>query len=227
MPVFRVQKNENYTTMCNYHLRDKSLSLKAKGLLSMFLSLPDSWHYSVRGLVAISKENRSSIMSGLKELEAAGYLVRNQRRDSSGRMADIEYIISELPTVSPWSENPTTDNPTSEKPTAEKPITENLPGISTKLLSKEGINTERRKYRGDKASAHVYGKYKNVVLSADEYSALQQDFPNDFAFKIERLSEYMASTGKTYENHLATIRSWARKDGGGRNSYSYLPGESL
>lgn len=86
MAVFRVEKNKNYTVMSNVHLRDEKLSLKAKGLLSMFLSLPDNWNYNISGLAKISKESRSSINSGLKELEAAGYLVRRQLRDRKIRL---------------------------------------------------------------------------------------------------------------------------------------------
>ena len=78
MAVFRVEKDSNYTTMCNYHLRDKGLSLKAKGLLSLFLSLPDEWHYSVRGISAICKEGVDGINSTLQELEKNGYLIRHE-----------------------------------------------------------------------------------------------------------------------------------------------------
>ena len=93
IPVFRVEKNGNYTTMSNYHLQDKALSLKAKGLLSMLLSLPDSWSYSVRGLAAISREGKDGIRSGLQELERYGYLIRKQKRCASGKMGLIEYVI--------------------------------------------------------------------------------------------------------------------------------------
>lgn len=86
MAVFRVEKNANYTTMCNYHLRDQTLSLKAKGLLSMLLSLPDTWHYSVRGLAAISLEGVDGILTALKELETHGYLERRQLRQPNGRL---------------------------------------------------------------------------------------------------------------------------------------------
>lgn len=101
MAVFRVEKDLNYTTMCNYHLRDQSLSLKAKGLLSMLLSLPDSWKYSVRGLAAISREGPDGIMAGLKELEQRGYLERHQTRQMNGRMGQIEYVIFEMPNKKP------------------------------------------------------------------------------------------------------------------------------
>ena len=83
MPVFRVEKNSNYTTMCNYHLRDQGLSLKGKGLLSMLLSLPDTWNYSVRGLSSITPDGVDGVLTALKELERLGYLERNQQRESN------------------------------------------------------------------------------------------------------------------------------------------------
>ena len=97
MAVFRVEHIHNYTVMSNHHLRDKRLSLKAKGLLSMALSLPDSWEYSVRGLAAICKESVDAIRAAVRELEAAGYIIRRQKRGENGRIIDIEYIIYEKP----------------------------------------------------------------------------------------------------------------------------------
>lgn len=94
MAVIRTIKNDNYTTMCNTHLRDKNLSLKAKGLLSMMLSLPDKWHYSVKGLEGICKESKNTINSVLNELEDNNYLVR-RRRYCNGKISDWEYIIFE------------------------------------------------------------------------------------------------------------------------------------
>ena len=94
MAVIRTIKNENYTTMCNTHLRDKNLSLKAKGLLSMMLSLPDKWHYSVKGLEGICKESKNTINSVLNELEDNNYLVR-RRRYCNGNISEWEYIIFE------------------------------------------------------------------------------------------------------------------------------------
>ena len=96
MAVIRVEKNRNFTTMSNYHLRDKDLSLKAKGLLSQILSLPDDWDYSVRGLASICLEGKDCIVTTLKELEIKGYLVRKQLRDANGRLSGIEYIIYEI-----------------------------------------------------------------------------------------------------------------------------------
>ena len=94
MAVIRTIKNENYTTMCNTHLRDKNLSLKAKGLLSTMLSLPDKWHYSVKGLEGICKESKNTINSVLNELEDNNYLVR-RRRYCNGKISEWEYIIFE------------------------------------------------------------------------------------------------------------------------------------
>ena len=112
MAIFRIERTKDYTVMSNYHLRDSSLSLKSKGLLSMMLSLPDEWNYSIRGLASICKEGVDAIGSALRELEKTGYIVRNQLRDSNGRIKDTEYIIYEQakkPNISESS--PCTENP--------------------------------------------------------------------------------------------------------------------
>lgn len=97
MAVFRIEKTRNYTVMSNHHLRNAGLSLKSKGLLSMMLSLPEDWNYTTRGLAKICKEGTDSIGSALKELEHAGYIVRNRLRDSKGKIVDVEYVIYETP----------------------------------------------------------------------------------------------------------------------------------
>src|SRR5699024_8313557 len=88
MAVFRIEKTRDYTVMYNHHLRNAGLSLKSKGLLSMMLSLPEAWNYTTRGLAKICKEGTDSIGSALKELERAGYIVRNRLRDSKGKIVD-------------------------------------------------------------------------------------------------------------------------------------------
>ena len=95
MAVFRIEKTRDYTVMSNHHLRNAELSLKSKGLLSMMLSLPEDWNYTTRGLAKICKEGTDSIGSALKELERAGYIVRNRLRDSKGKIVDVEYVIYE------------------------------------------------------------------------------------------------------------------------------------
>ena len=157
MAVFRVQKTGNFTIMANHHLRDRTLSLKAKGLLSVLLSLPETWEYSVAGLAKILREGVGSISSGLKELEAAGYVRRRQRRDARGRMADTEYEVYEVPCLhasgaaggpvenlckngaaepdgaaeSPDAGRPPVDEPSAENPGAENPHAESAPQINT------------------------------------------------------------------------------------------------
>ena len=95
MAVFRIERTRDYTVMSNHHLRNEKLSLKAKGLLSMMLSLPDDWNYTTRGLAKICKEGVDAIGGALRELETAGYIVRHQLRDRQGRISDTEYVIYE------------------------------------------------------------------------------------------------------------------------------------
>ena len=97
MAVYRVERTKDYTVMSNYHLKDTALSLKAKGLLSMFLSFPDDWNYTTRGLASICKEGVEAIGNTIKELEKAGYIVRRQLRGANGRITDTEYVIYEKP----------------------------------------------------------------------------------------------------------------------------------
>ena len=108
MSVIRVHKTNNFTIMSNHHFKEKRMSLKAKGLLSLMLSLPEDWNYSVSGLVKLSKDGKDSVMSALSELEEFGYLTRERVVDSKGRFAGVEYNIYE--------------QPQQEKPIAEKPI---------------------------------------------------------------------------------------------------------
>ena len=128
MAVFRVEKNNGYTVMSNHHLRNKELTLKAKGLLSQMLSLPDDWDYTLKGLAFINREQIDAIREAVKELETAGYIVRSRERDEKGRLRGADYVIYETPQPAsdlPTLENPTLDNPTLEKPTLEKPTLEN------------------------------------------------------------------------------------------------------
>ena len=141
MAVFRVERNTGYTVMSNHHLRNKELSLKAKGLLSQMLSLPEDWDYTLAGLSHINREKIDAIREAVKELEKAGYIVRSRERDEKGRLRGADYVIYEQPQPRepeaatsggqppildlPTLENPTLDNPTLEKPTQEKPTLEN------------------------------------------------------------------------------------------------------
>ena len=131
MAVFRVERTQNYTVMSNYHLRDKGLSLKAKGLLSLMLSLPEDWDYTLSGLARISLEGKDAIRAAVVELEKAGYVQRRQTTDKKGKFASNEYIIREYPVShEPPPEGPSSANPLSENPTTEKPSTENTTQIN-------------------------------------------------------------------------------------------------
>ena len=184
MAVIRVEKNKNYTVMSNVHLRDKALSLKAKGLLSLILSLPDDWQYNVKGLAAISKEGRSGRTSGLQELEAAGYLERRQLRGEHGKLAQVEYVVFEAPRP-PLAENPATADPATENPVTGKPVTEDRAQISTEEQITEKQNTDLSKYRFNSCrdaaeiSAEEMRKeretYRQLILENIEYDILCQD----------------------------------------------------
>ncbi len=127
MGVFRIEKTGNYTVMSNYHFKDKSISLKAKGLLSQMLSLPDDWDYTLKGLASINKEGKDAIRSAIKELENAGYVYRRQRYDAKGQFSHNEYFVFEYPDkiqkhiIPPLSENPSSENPTTDNPQTENP----------------------------------------------------------------------------------------------------------
>lgn len=127
MAVFRVEKTKDFTIMCNHHLRNTELSLKAKGLLSLMLSLPEDWDYTTKGLAHICKDGVDSITTALKELERHGYLTRQRLRNENGQLGDIEYTIHEKPVTaeksgdSPKRENPRQVNPGQEEPGQENP----------------------------------------------------------------------------------------------------------
>ena len=97
MAVFRVEKTKDFTIMSNHHLRNTELSLKAKGLLSLMLSLPEDWDYTTRGLASICKEGVDSVCATVRELEAAGYIIRRRIRDKNGQMRGMEYTVLEQP----------------------------------------------------------------------------------------------------------------------------------
>lgn len=205
MAIFRLEKNKNYTVMSNYHLRDKNLSLKAKGLLSFMLSLPDDWDYSLNGLVKVLKENETSIKTALKELKKYGYLKVEKLLPNQTKSAKIEYIYNIY-------ENPNKqqdiDNQEVENLGVEIQGVENQTQINTNKQNTKKINTKE-----------YYGEYKNVFFTDEQYEKLLKEFPNDYEERIQRLDDYMQSTGKKYKDCLATIRVWAKKDG---NNKEYI-----
>ena len=146
MSIIRVHKTNNFTVMSNTHFKEKAMSLKAKGLLSLMLSLPDDWNYSISGLVRLSKDGKDSVMTALAELEEFGYLTRHRTTDSKGKFSGVEYNIFEQP----QRDNPSAENPNSAEQNAEKTNAENPSQLNTKesitndkLLNKE--NTKENK----------------------------------------------------------------------------------
>lgn len=155
MAVFRVEKTRDYTVMANHHLKNRALTLKAKGLLSLMLSLPEDWDYTLKGLSLISVEGIDAIREAVRELECAGYIIRSRERNGKGQLKGTEYVIYEKPHSSeappggekPAQENPTLDNPTQEKPmlgspALAEPIQENPMQLNTKGLKTYPENTQ-------------------------------------------------------------------------------------
>ena len=158
MPVIRVNKTKDYTVMANYHFRDKNLSLKAKGLLSMMLSLPDGWGYSIEGLVKLSSDGRASVMAALNELEKFNYLKRSRARDLSGKLGEAVYDIFE--------------QPMSDFPTLEKPTLENRTLLNTNRLNTKVLNTNNKKVSKEQSSKPVEN-FDSIIEEATESEELR------------------------------------------------------
>ena len=147
MSVFRVEKAKGYTVMSNHHLRNHALSLKAKGLLSQMLSLPEDWDYTLQGLAQINKESIDAIREAVRELERAGYIKRSRERDERGCLRGTIYTIYEQPQTQPEPEKPAQAvpalvQPTLEKPMLDSPALENPTQLNTKRKNKERQNTD-------------------------------------------------------------------------------------
>jgi len=218
MAVFRVERNTGYTVMSNHHLRNKELSLKAKGLLSQMLSLPEDWDYTLAGLSHINREKIDAIREAVKELEKAGYIVRSRERDEKGRLRGADYIIYEQPQPQPPTldlptlENPTLDNPTLENPTQlnkdisskEKSITDLSSTDSIPILSQsdysnrltpfpfEGMAEPERKGSEAKTQSAVE-VYREIIKDNIEYDILMED-PKMDKDRLNEIVEIMLET---------------------------------
>lgn len=163
MSVFRIHKTENYTVMSNAHFKERDMSLKAKGLLSLMLSLPDTWNYSISGLVTLSKDGKDSVMSALSELEKFGYLERKQIVNSKGQFNGVEYNIFELPQLdNAVAELPISANKKADKQDAEKPRL-----LSTKEIkyeSNEVLNVSSTKNKDKEEIDLLLQEVGNVEL---------------------------------------------------------------
>ena len=218
MAVFRIERTRDYTVMSNHHLRDKGLSLKSKGLLSMMLSLPEDWNYTTRGLAKICKEGVDAIGGALRELESAGYIVRNQMRDRQGRISDTEYVIYEQPqpkapdTPQPDTASPDTENPYLDSPDTEKPAELNIEKSRTQKSNTQGSSTDSIPFREtaaarpperkgrDAMSVEEMQSYRDLVLENIEYDHLCREFATyreDLDEIVELIVETVCARRKT------------------------------
>ena len=218
MAVFRIERTRDYTVMSNHHLRDKALSLKSKGLLSMMLSLPEDWNYTTRGLAKICKEGVDAIGGALRELESAGYIVRHQMRDRQGRISDTEYVIYEQPqpkapdTPQPDTASPDTENPYLDGPDTEKPAELNIEKSKTQKSNTQGSSTDSIPFREtaaarpperkgrDAMSVEEMQSYRDLVLENIEYDHLCREFATyreDLDEIVELIVETVCARRKT------------------------------
>ena len=232
MAVFRVERNTGYTVMSNHHLRNRELTLKAKGLLSQMLSLPEDWDYTLAGLSHINRESIDAIRTAVWELEKAGYITRRQGRDEKGKMTAIEYTIYEQPQPpeleKPILENPTAGNPVLENPTTGNPTSENPMQIikeeqKTNLSKKEKPNTDTQSThsipihspnpspfegaaqppeRKRKEPNDAYRVYEEIIKDNICYDILKQDMPYDH----DRIDEIVDLILETVCTRRRTIR---------------------
>ena len=216
MAVFRIEKTRDYTVMSNHHLRDRSLSLKAKGLLSLMLSLPEEWDYTTKGLARICKDGVDSICAGVRELEEHGYVIRQRVRNPNGQLGAIEYTILEQPRPpepkpeKPERENPVLDNPEQAYPVLGDPEQENPAQLNTKesskdkskkdLSSTEGSNpilsspqTPRGSDRAGRDLMRERESYRALILENIEYDVLSQNVQLD-KDRLDELVELMVDT---------------------------------
>ena len=204
MAVYRVQRTRDYTVMSNYHLKDKGLTLKSKGLLSMILSLPEEWNYTTRGLASICKEGVDAIGSAIKELETAGYIVRRQLRGANGRITDTEYIIYEQPQPKKLDMlpsdvvSPDTENPDMVKPDTEKPAELNIEKSNTQKQNIYGSSTDSIPFRDCAADCLPERKGRDA-MSLTEIESYRELIQENIGY------EYLCQQYETYREDLDEI----------------------
>ena len=209
--VFRVVKTKNYTMMSNQHLKDKRLTLKAKGLMSVMLSLPENLDYTLRGLSAISKEGVDAISEAVKELERSGYVIRNRKRDERGRLSGTEYLIyedchmnSQPAQDAPKPEKPKRENPRLENPVQEKPVQENPAQLNTNRSNTNSEKTYPPNTYGANPNPSIHPKerqedvaaIRDSVRSQIGYDCLVTPYNRDRMDEIVELMVEILCTGR-------------------------------
>ena len=196
MAVFRVERTSDYTVMSNYHLRDKRLSLKAKGLLSQMLSLPEDWDYTLAGLCYINRESKDAIRTAIHELEQAGYIHRRQTTDSGGKFAGNVYTIYERP-QGPPSGDPSSGNPTTGKPMPEKPTQRNIEKQNTDQSNTDSIPFRAaappEPKRTEPSLVERMEEYRALIRANIQYPLLAAQNPDDTDL-LDEIVELMTET---------------------------------
>ena len=206
MAVFRIEKNKNYTSMANYHFYDKTLSWKAKGILSNMLSLPDDWDYSLAGLATLSSDGMSATRSAIKELEEHGYLIRRPIYES-GRIRDWEYLIFEKPQV--------------EKLLVENQQVENQQVENRTQLNTKELNTNKSSIKELNTQEYWEQRKRFVPPTIDEVKAYCRERQN--GVDAERFIDYYTSNGwfvgkNKMKDWKAAVRTWERSSYGGKKN---------
>ena len=236
MAVFRVERTQNYTVMSNYHLRDKTISFKAKGLLSLMLSLPEDWDYTLAGLARISLEGKDAIRAAVVELEKAGYVTRSRVRNEKGHLQGTEYVIRERPVFSaqPALEEPASENPTLEDTTqlnkdknkiTDSQITESfpfpssLPAATAPTTAQQPEAKERNRSRRGSMSKGEMDTYRGLIRENIGYDDFVREHPYDAA-QLDEMVELMVETVCSKKKNIrvagndfpqAVVKSWLLK----------------
>lgn len=223
MAVFRIDKTRDYTVMSNHHLRNTELSLKAKGLLSLMLSLPENWDYTTKGLAAICKDGIDSISSCIRELEKHGYIIRERMRNEKGQLTTIEYTILEQPkSAPPEREKPIRENPVLDIPAQVEPIQENTAQLNTNRLNKKELNTDisntypiksyqkkpeptnaaqPAKEKSDRIGYDEVETYRQIIKENIDYDVLSVNLNRDAAM-LDEIVDLMTETVCTQKSNL-------------------------
>lgn len=217
MSVFRVNKTKDYTVMSNHHLRDKALSLKAKGLLSMMLALPEDWDYSVNGLVAICKEDVRAVKSALAELKEQGYLVVTKLYPN-GERKRIEYVydIFERPQEARSQE---VQNVAVENVPLQNVELQNVTQLNTKESNTKELSTDnKKKVRKSNSFNEIINAYTDNPSTRELLGEWLQNRKakraamTDNAIKrnIDKLDQYARESRMSVDDYIAEVvrRGW-------------------
>lgn len=205
MAVVRVNKTKDYSVMSNNHFREKAMSLKAKGLLSLMLSLPETWDYSIAGLVTLSKDGKDSVMNALNELEDFGYLVRTRLKDKKGKFAGYDYDIYENPqAVKSKADNSNTEKPCAEKPNTEKSQQYNTNKLNTNKKNTKQLSTNKSKKESQPEARPSFNELIDTYANGNEEI---KDLLGEW-LKIRKIKNAVM-TNKTIELNLQNIKKYA------------------